>query len=773
MINIPSRVWRPGAGASLCVRRGRARLLTLVGLVAIALAILGATGSEAFAAAVPSSLVNTIDTSTWSPASPDPSGLAYNPATNRLVVSDGEVDEMSIYRDVNYYEATLGGSLARTGDTTDFTKEPVGLALDPPGSGSAGARTFFSDDDAGRVYEVALGSDGVFNRGDPVKSFSTTTFASADPEGLAYDPEGDRIFIADGVDAEIYMVSAVDGTFGDADDKVTHFDTRLADVGDPETVEFDPASGHVFTIGSNGDKIVEMTTAGAVVSEIDTSNLPFMHPAGLAYAPKSTDSSKKSFYVADRNVDNNIDPRENDGKIYEITPDPTGGTPPGDVRVAAGADDAEETAGGSMSLTSGDLELVTDTSAQTVGVRFGDLGIPAGATITNAHIQFVADESQSEPTSLSVQAHAADTAPTFGTSSSNISSRPRTAASVPWSPAAWTAGQGGADQRTPDLRSVVQEVVDRPGWANGNAMAFIVRGSGHRTAETFEGSATKAPLLHVEYLPPTGNRPPSVNAGPDQTVAQDAGAALDGTVSDDGRPNPAPTTTWTKMSGPGTVTFANAGSVDTPATFSQAGTYVLRLTADDGELTTVDDVTIVVEPPGRRTLDVRIGAGTDDVEERATGSVSLSSADLELVTDATVQKVGLRFAGLGIPRGARISSAYVQFTADEAGSDPTSLTFQAQAADNAATFADTTANVSGRPRTTASAGWSPVSWIAGGAGADQRTPDLAAAVQEVVNRPGWTSGNAMAFIVAGSGRRTAESFEGSATKAPVLHVEYE
>jgi len=340
MINIPSRVWRPGAGASLCVRRGRARLLTLVGLVAIALAILGATGSEAFAAAVPSSLVNTIDTSRWSPASPDPSGLAYNPATNRLVVSDGEVDEMSIYRDVNYYEATLGGSLARTGDTTDFTKEPVGLALDPPGSGSAGARTFFSDDDARRVYEVALGSDGVFNRGDPVKSFSTTTFASADPEGLAYDPEGDRIFIADGVDAEIYMVSAVDGTFGDADDKVTHFDTRLADVGDPETVEFDPASGHVFTIGSNGDKIVEMTTAGAVVSEIDTSNLPFMHPAGLAYAPKSTDSSKKSFYVADRNVDNNIDPRENDGKIYEITPDPTGGTPPGDVRVAAGADDA-------------------------------------------------------------------------------------------------------------------------------------------------------------------------------------------------------------------------------------------------------------------------------------------------------------------------------------------------------------------------------------------------------------------------------------------------
>jgi DNA-binding beta-propeller fold protein YncE len=68
---------------------------------------------SALASALPSSLVNTIETSRWSPPSPDPSGLAYDPATNRLFISDGEVDEMSIYKGVNYYESTLGGTLAR------------------------------------------------------------------------------------------------------------------------------------------------------------------------------------------------------------------------------------------------------------------------------------------------------------------------------------------------------------------------------------------------------------------------------------------------------------------------------------------------------------------------------------------------------------------------------------------------------------------------------------------------------------------------------------
>jgi len=77
-----------------------------------------------------------------------------------------------------------------------------------------------------------------------------------------------------------------------------------------------------------------------------------------------------------------------------------------------------------------------------------------------------------EGTSLTIQAQASDNAPTFTSTASNISSRTKTTASVPWTPAAWnTVGESGPDQRTPNLAAVIQEVVRRPGWASGNAIA--------------------------------------------------------------------------------------------------------------------------------------------------------------------------------------------------------------------------------------------------------------------------------------------------------------
>ncbi|MGE3315225.1 MAG: DNRLRE domain-containing protein [Planctomycetaceae bacterium] len=95
--------------------------------------------------------------------------------------------------------------------------------------------------------------------------------------------------------------------------------------------------------------------------------------------------------------------------------------------------------------------------------------------------------------------------------------------------------------------------------------------------------------------PTSGNQSPSVNAGADQTITYGVSANLNATVSDDGLPSPGSVaTTWTKVSGTGTVTFGNASAVDTTASFSAAGTYVLRLSANDGQLSSSDDVTIVV-----------------------------------------------------------------------------------------------------------------------------------------------------------------------------------
>ena len=52
---------------------------------------------------------------------------------------------------------------------------------------------------------------------------------------------------------------------------------------------------------------------------------------------------------------------------------------------------------------------------------------------------------------------------------------------------------------------------------------------------------------------------------------------------------------WTKVSGPGAVTFANAREIDTTATFAAPGAYVLRLTVSTLSGPVADDVAIVAD----------------------------------------------------------------------------------------------------------------------------------------------------------------------------------
>ncbi|MDQ3010556.1 MAG: BACON domain-containing protein [Acidobacteriota bacterium] len=109
------------------------------------------------------------------------------------------------------------------------------------------------------------------------------------------------------------------------------------------------------------------------------------------------------------------------------------------------------------------------------------------------------------------------------------------------------------------------------------------------------------------YGPPPANAVPLADAGADQTIAQSATANLIGTVTDDGLPVGSLTAAWSKVSGPGTVTFGNASQAATTASFSAAGVYVLRLTANDSALTASDDVTITVNAA------LAVNAGADQV----------------------------------------------------------------------------------------------------------------------------------------------------------------
>ena len=357
------------------------------------------------------------------------------------------------------------------------------------------------------------------------------------------------------------------------------------------------------------------------------------------------------------------------------------------VQIGTSADDAEErVTGGAVDLLSSELDLVTSSSAvgstqvgfqvaaqssnaeeelssgdiitqnqldmnpnQTNAVRFTSVGVPNGALILNARIIFTARNSDSSSTALTFHGQLDPDAPAFSTSCNGcggVSSRTKTSSSVTWNPGSWSTN---TDYVSDDLTPIVQEIVNQPGWAPGNAMAFIQTngGAGQRRAYTYNGSSSRAAKLEI--------------------------------------------------------------------------TYATSVTADD-------------------------------------------------------QIVGLRFPGIGIPQGATITSAVIEFWPASVTSGTTNLRIHGEASDDAAPFAGTTSNISGRTKTTTSVPWAAVPpW--NDVNIVRQTPDLTGIVQEIVNRGGWCGDNAMAFVLAldgaGGGPRIAETFDHDPSRAPILRVNYD
>jgi len=78
---------------------------------------------------------------------------------------------------------------------------------------------------------------------------------------------------------------------------------------------------------------------------------------------------------------------------------------------------------------------------------------------------------------------------------------------VPWQPDPWNAG--GQKIQTVNIAPIIQELVDQPGWAAGNAVEIIIGAdpdkpafTGVRCAESYDGSPSSAPLLHIEIAVP-------------------------------------------------------------------------------------------------------------------------------------------------------------------------------------------------------------------------------------------------------------------------------
>ena len=177
-------------------------------------------------------------------------------------------------------------------------------------------------------------------------------------------------------------------------------------------------------------------------------------------------------------------------------------------KVAASSDDAEEnTASGAVVLNSSDLELggfdIGQNFAQVVGIRFGNIAIPANAIITKAYIQFSAKETSQTPlANIDIKIQSATNAATFAATTKNITSRTFTSGKTVWNTQKWLlANDRTALQQSADISNLIKEAITAGGW-NANMSFVLTLGSatsGWANALSFDGGAAGAPELVIEY----------------------------------------------------------------------------------------------------------------------------------------------------------------------------------------------------------------------------------------------------------------------------------
>jgi len=140
---------------------------------------------------------------------------------------------------------------------------------------------------------------------------------------------------------------------------------------------------------------------------------------------------------------------------------------------------------------------VLDIGVHLVGLRFRNVKIPQGATVTSAHIYFTADASNNEDCTFTIAAENTGHADPIATSTNNLSNRPATA-SVTWTPDPWESDEN--NYSTPDLSGIVNQIVARPDWSSGNAILFLIDGeTPKRAAEPRNAGSGYAPVLRITY----------------------------------------------------------------------------------------------------------------------------------------------------------------------------------------------------------------------------------------------------------------------------------
>jgi hypothetical protein len=296
-----------------------------------ALVVVCASAAGAQVTVDPGTVIHTIQTSLWDPPAPDPSGVAYRPDTGQLITCDAEVEEVvqgvTLYEGVNVWTTTRTGIVQSTYTTVGYSNEPTGVAFDP-----AGGRLWFADDVRGSIHQVLFGSDGIFGTGDDVITDLDDVDSTGcdDLEDVTYDNLNNRLFIASGGSQEICRLDrgpngVFDGLPPTGDDVVTTFSVAQYGITDPEGIVYDPFWNTLVVADRGTRDLYELTPSAGLLRRIDVNFPGGTKPAGVAIAPGTTNPMLRNYYVVDRRVDNDTDPFENDGRLFEVVAVPLGG----------------------------------------------------------------------------------------------------------------------------------------------------------------------------------------------------------------------------------------------------------------------------------------------------------------------------------------------------------------------------------------------------------------------------------------------------------------
>jgi hypothetical protein len=193
------------------------------------------------------------------------------------------------------------------------------------------------------------------------------------------------------------------------------------------------------------------------------------------------------------------------------------------LQVNASGNDAYQDSGGSAIIVDTSSAIGTGTAAsspdRTYGVRFVSVTIPQGASITSANLTICKRGTQFNNVEGTWRGEAADNAAAF-TLGEDMTTRAQTSASVACSEninrtdATYYAFPTGAS-----WVAIVQEIVNRGGWASGNALVLLFIGDSANSftstdINSYDNSTSLAAKLDIDYAIPRLAQPMLISNPP-------------------------------------------------------------------------------------------------------------------------------------------------------------------------------------------------------------------------------------------------------------------